>query len=155
MLLKEFNNILEVNNISEEFKSDNLKNKNVIVAYDEEKIISIAFYHKPTLKELTSYIEEYGESFKSYCDEEKTCDYNDWKEYILDRCKGKIYLDYIESLEKNKGGAKEIINYLEKKFNDIWLYSLCESEEFYDHLKWQSLGEYIYINNFQEGQICF
>ena len=153
MLLKEFNNVSEVKNIDKGFKSDNLKDKNVIVAYEEEKIISIAFYHKPTLKELESYIVEYGECFKSYCDEENICDYNDWKEYVLNRCKEKIYLDYIESLEKNKGGAKAIIDYMEKKFNDIWLYSLCESEEFYDHMKWQSLGEYIYINKFKEGQI--
>lgn len=146
MELREFDNIEEVNNISKSFKSDNLKDKKVIALYDEDKVNTIAFYHKPSIEEVNEMIEEYGDSLKSYSNEEKISDYDDWKEYVYNRVKDSIYLDYIESINKNKGGARKIIEYLENKFKNIWLYSLFESEEFYQYLGWQDLGEYVYIN---------
>jgi hypothetical protein len=133
-LLNEYKNYLFIGD-----KNINSTNKRFIEVKDNNNnTISIAMISLADNKVVDEVIEEN----LYYLIEDNELDEI---EYLHEKLDDRIYLDAIYSIVKGKNGAKEIINYLENKYNKIWLYSACEAEEYWEKLGWNSIEEHVYI----------
>lgn len=119
----------------------------IILCYGEDgTLISKALISKPNKERLKKLLYEYGSSLREWSNEDNNSEYNDWLKEVL-KLKDIIYLDYIESIVKNIGGATETYKYIIKKYKNIWLYSLIEVEEFWDDkMGLFDYGEHIFSN---------
>lgn len=136
------------NEIIEEFRkylfigkdTIDIENKNFIKVFDDSNnLITIALITLPNGKTVSNIIKK---DLFYLIDDNDLTEINNLHEQLDNR----VYLDAIYSINKNKGGAKELLKYLENKYNALWIYSLFEAEEFWEYLEWKELIEHVYIN---------
>lgn len=119
-----------------------INDKKFIKAFDNNNnLITIAMITLPSIENVNNIIEK----DLHYLIEDN---YIQEINYLHENLDNGIYLNAIYSFEKNKGGAKAIIDYLENKYNNIWIYSWFEAEDYWDKLGWKLLEEHVYINKY-------
>lgn len=129
-------------NIISKNNSKNYIGQKTIQIIDDEQIVSVCIF-------LTEY--KFEEIFRDtfdclydYCVNEYKIQ-RDKLQPILNNC---IYLDWIISIQGKRGYSTHIINYLKEKYQNIWLYSLIDAEEFWVKQGFKDLGDhnFLYIN---------
>lgn len=134
-VIEEFRHYLFIGN-----SEVDINNKNFIKVLDNhDNIITIAMISLPSRENVTDIIKK---NINYLLEDEDTEEINNIHELMDDR----VYLDVIYSFNKNKGGAKELVKYLENKYNYLWIYAFVEAEEFWEHLEWKEIIEHVYIN---------
>jgi hypothetical protein len=117
-----------------------INNKHFIkVLDDKENIITIAIITLPSKENVSDII---NKNMYYLIEDNDTTEINNLHEMMDDR----VYLDAIYSFSESNGGAKELVKYLENKYNYIWIYAFVEAEEFWEHLGWKEIIEHVYIN---------
>lgn len=106
---------------------EDLKDKHIIKIIEKGITVAIAMYSKMDEEELSLYLGEEQFKYKN----------------ILKEC---IYLDAISSLNKGKHYADEIINYVNSKFNNIFVYSHIDAVSYWKNKKkWYDIGENLFV----------
>lgn len=106
-----------------------LNNKNEIVC-----VALISLIHQYNSKET---LENFLESLKAY----NLRHYEKYVEDVLPLINKCVYINYIESVEKNKGYATLVVNYLKSTYKKLWLYSILSAEYYWIKQGFENLGE--------------